>query len=871
MILKKINKQNLSEYKRIIKEKYLEDIEYNFHFYKQTKLLFLIAKNNDNFRTFFNINYEDSQDINKFSDTNSDFVSKKLDSFLLETIIDYPEYFVKDKKFGIYARVFYKLNNILNKIEDHDDFYIVYDKDTPINLLKINNEYSNDFNHSNVQSVLVDNFTDYNKSILNHSYMVKDLINEILKSIKIHKELNKEKTINSLINNQNNITNEYLFAAKKMLLDHSFFKNRVTPKSKYINKKTFLFHFQNFLLSNFISFVDYKKSYDLSFNAIGFNHTFLLFNVLDYYKNIYLGKITALSPENHFKRDYSISLEDACNILNFKLKKEKKYFNLFQYFKQKKIPLELKNKIKSFSNILNLVFYGTELKSNSHLKINDFVPFLNSVLDDYNLINDIIDFYIKSLNEIYHKKEPNMNNIEYINRFSTFSFFILYNKKIKNKKTFYTIAINEYKNSNYDLTLIEKLLNSPFYLKYDFDFYSLDEIEYFYMSYILKQIKEKSFKLQNVIKRLRINLMHIDLYDSYKKESIFVLKLLKNIEYMKHLGISEKNILQFLLKIFHVDEQTSNNVEYISHNIYFEFENTIFPLISKMKNSHKKMNNSIFKIMLSYQSNNFYKAIQFLNYLNENIKYIYASADQSFKNSNDINFLISSEIEKELQKQIDTISQYISIDKNVLNAAKNMFALQPLVNSILTSIKDNYTDFKDESIENEYFEFNEHFNVYILNYKNPLGMLGSSVNGVCISQDGLHRISQYNKNFFNLVVLDKKKNTIILWGLLCKAEKNNEKIFVLNNLQGGINNKHIEPRLVLSSIMNSLNNWSLENNITNILINNAFFNKLSLETPFKYRLNDVDYILNEHIRLDFEYNTVLHAIKPFPIIDNEEK
>lgn len=150
----------------------------------------------------------------------------------------------------------------------------------------------------------------------------------------------------------------------------------------------------------------------------------------------------------------------------------------------------------------------------------------------------------------------------------------------------------------------------------------------------------------------------------------------------------------------------------------------------------------------------------------------------------------------------------------------------------------------------------EDVEVCVLAHNNYVGLLGANVGGVCISSHGKERKSQLNDGFLNLVV--KNSNRILLWGLLCRAtDKNGDIYFILNNLQGSINNKKIPTQKIAKAIIDTLREFKEVNSLKYLLFQNLGFNALSLSSERfleKAEVLSLGVSIHKRIRLDFSYD-----------------
>jgi hypothetical protein len=104
----------------------------------------------------------------------------------------------------------------------------------------------------------------------------------------------------------------------------------------------------------------------------------------------------------------------------------------------------------------------------------------------------------------------------------------------------------------------------------------------------------------------------------------------------------------------------------------------------------------------------------------------------------------------------------------------------------------------------------------------------------------------------NLVVRTQEK--VLLWGLFCRAEtKQGEVYYILNNLQGSINNKKIIAKEVLDDLYEVFREFYRVNHLSNVFYAQHGFNALALKgiKQNDIKIKDKEIYINENIRLDF--------------------
>lgn len=153
----------------------------------------------------------------------------------------------------------------------------------------------------------------------------------------------------------------------------------------------------------------------------------------------------------------------------------------------------------------------------------------------------------------------------------------------------------------------------------------------------------------------------------------------------------------------------------------------------------------------------------------------------------------------------------------------------------------------------------ERFCVSILPHNDTIGLLGGNVNGICISGDGEERVSHVYPAFLNLCVSDNE-GRIMLWGLLCKSHDiNGNDYYILNNLQGGINDKRISSKSVAKLIVEAFIVLLGRGRAKNIFFRNHAFNAMHLEGRSSISVEDfsslkVKISVPYEVRLDFSYD-----------------
>lgn len=327
------------------------------------------------------------------------------------------------------------------------------------------------------------------------------------------------------------------------------------------------------------------------------------------------------------------------------------------------------------------------------------------------------------------------------------------------------------------------------------------------------------------------------------------------IDLLISVGISEKHIRAFLNKFLNVNNYCYE-VDFISdHAISFVFNN----LLIKMRNCLKNLKNTIvfknfFNSILTLQNHDeaLNKVIKAMGYISLFEKKL---IDYKFNNIN----IFLSDIEliknKELENKLIKLKGDFSFNEEFLSYVKSMNQYPSIVKEFENIKQLVYIDYLENNYLNEDIILNKNnFNIGVFKHNSNIGILGSNVKGVCISSYGAERLSQINKNFLNLCIYNKTKG-IFLWGLLCRVtnEDTKEVVYILNNLQGSINNHNINPLEVKESIFEILNLLKTKLNLTDILFKNQYFNSVSLTSNKKITLNK-DFNLCKKVRLDFNLN-----------------
>ena len=351
------------------------------------------------------------------------------------------------------------------------------------------------------------------------------------------------------------------------------------------------------------------------------------------------------------------------------------------------------------------------------------------------------------------------------------------------------------------------------------------------------------------------------------------------VDNMKKVGVNEKVIRPFLTKFFKLEKyitlkyfKHSGESLFIDSELLHDVFTTLLPTIKKFSLVYLKDNlfkdsdfiNSFFKILITYNLDK--ESIVKINKEINNL-IVYESEIKnrqrdgklfSFKKLYELETVYTEIEEEKYKRTLGIIEKRLKIsskDKSFVVAEKMRSKIEYL--ELLSNIvkrKEAVDNFKKELIAKEISIKRERYSVEILAHNNPIGLLGANV-GVCISASGTHRISQINPNFSNLIVTDNQK--IILWGLLCRCVDSNKNIYyVLNNLQGSINDKRINSRSVLDDIYSVFDTFKKDSNINTILFRNNGFNALKLEGKH-YSSDEIiskKITLLNKIRLDFIYD-----------------
>ena len=230
----------------------------------------------------------------------------------------------------------------------------------------------------------------------------------------------------------------------------------------------------------------------------------------------------------------------------------------------------------------------------------------------------------------------------------------------------------------------------------------------------------------------------------------------------------------------------------------------------------------------------------------------------------DYNRIYWDKKEKVISDKVEVLSNDFSINKETLEVSKQMNNIESFLNLLnLVKKTDGYLD--KFNTDNKFIDFDkleiikEHYQVNIFPHNNYLSILGTSVHGVCIDIDSLYKAEQLNNNYINLIVKDKK-GVPILWGLLAMCysvipDSDEQKYYyVLNNLQGSINNNKIKGNEVHIDIMELFSNLITDeyNNIENIFTKEQFFNTIDITENLSTFQPINKIYLPEKPRLDFQ-------------------
>ena len=119
--------------------------------------------------------------------------------------------------------------------------------------------------------------------------------------------------------------------------------------------------------------------------------------------------------------------------------------------------------------------------------------------------------------------------------------------------------------------------------------------------------------------------------------------------------------------------------------------------------------------------------------------------------------------------------------------------------------------------------------VEVLPYNYFIGMMGASVDGVCIDFGGPEHLQHLKDDCMNLVIHDEER--IYLWGLLVKTVDENE--WFLNNLQGSLPSRYNKAKLELKNDIR----FAL-NQLGDVLMVQHGFNSLSIIDESKDEIVD---------------------------------
>jgi len=385
-----------------------------------------------------------------------------------------------------------------------------------------------------------------------------------------------------------------------------------------------------------------------------------------------------------------------------------------------------------------------------------------------------------------------------------------------------------------------------------------------------------SLNLEPLSVRVSQNRDFIMHYDGYF--SFFIRTLLECGGNIKHIV---KAYTVFTLPSAYLqayDIGKSKHIYSLNESLLHDFYEVLFPIVLTLfktlntaefskKNRHK-LSNIFLKSMLTYNLHSS-KNINHLALILRNIKYYLdkggLSHEYVLKNINQ-----KSSLTKiiSLASQADMMTKQKSLDKIMLeintNLEKqnhlnwdyiNMSASMLVQNQYLSLYKHvlaptyKQTFFQTslaKEVKKEYIRYK----IGIYTHQSPLGVLGAGVNGVCITLDSTYRLEQLHPAFMNLCLYSDEK--ILLWGLLCRATKNDKTIYILNNFQGSINSKKISKYEVRNQIIQTLKDFVKENNLEAVLIKNQYFNAINLcDGLSRFSPDKEPYKLTCTTRLDF--------------------
>lgn len=357
----------------------------------------------------------------------------------------------------------------------------------------------------------------------------------------------------------------------------------------------------------------------------------------------------------------------------------------------------------------------------------------------------------------------------------------------------------------------------------------------------------------------------------------FIIEIIDN---MKTLEVSEKTIRGFIEKYINFENHINiknNTIIYNRITVHDSIETTLFALSKLLKKllnnfSNPSLLNSFIHLLSNYnldsQSSN--KVYLYINSFNEHFEYL--KDITPFKSLKEFNIILSKiETKKNIEK-IKKIKKIFNITPEDISweiASKmNVKSSQFLLLSNIMDNTGNLKLFNQKPLFEDIEIIENKFTTSILSHKNSIGLLGANARGVCIPSYGKKRLSQINPNFINLTVYNK--DSVMIWGLLCRAINDEGKIYyILNNLQGSIPN-NIDKHLVLKNIKYVLSKLIHDTNIENILYLDLGFNAISLDKSYSVNTDKKKIKLNKKIRLDFSLTKDNYIVGDFYCVKSFE-
>lgn len=372
-----------------------------------------------------------------------------------------------------------------------------------------------------------------------------------------------------------------------------------------------------------------------------------------------------------------------------------------------------------------------------------------------------------------------------------------------------------------------------------------------------------------------------------------VLKIVvRGIDIMKAAGVSEKMIRSFILPFISAKSCISKygvpvgrdstlqeiwmlNGSKLHWLIDILFENTI-EIVEKMteaKIEKKRILSGILKELSSYdfssmQGGDLDKMRKHIQYISQKTYLFDSLEDKPYRIAELVSWMSMTE-EDNLKSRYEAAKKDLSVADidTAEKYAKKMGTIKEFF-SLVSGISEQDMNKKEEfakqpAIDTPLVTNGKNFFVGVYPHNNGIGMLGGNVNGVCIAADGDHRISQMNKGFLNLCVINNER--VVMWGLLCsaKTKSGKEQYWILNNLQGGINSSSVNPEDVKEAIYKVFGKLLEETGAKGVLYKNNYFNAISLSSEEKADISAFEdaLVLDRKIRLDFSYDPKTGVVK----------